>query len=912
MAEHTTALVVSHTHWDREWYLPFQRFRMRLVDLVDSLLEILDSEPTFEYFTLDGQTIVLEDYLEIRPENRDWIDKHVRQGRLLIGPWYVLPDEFLVSAESLVRNLLLGHRIAKEHGGVMGVGYLPDTFGHPAQIPQILRGFGIDSAVIYRGVQTSTSEFMWESPDGSRVLTVFLPGGYCNAMQLTTAPSRFLDRLGEILGSVQGLATTDTVLLMNGCDHLPPRRETASIIDQANRRLGNGVELENNGVRLRQGTLPQYVQRIKEANPSLPTLRGEFRKPRPGRITPGVISARMYLKQENFRSTNALERYAEPLSTIAWLLGQRYQGAFLWQAWKYLLQNHPHDSICGCSVDAVHQDMMARFRWTQQIASDLIQRGMDALSSNVASLNGRSEAGLLVFNPLGHSRRDYVHHYVNFLSTGQRFVIRDQEGKVLPHQEIARRPVTMHYEPLPGRVELEGKQKPSMVVEPPSAMDQILSDGAWRQWKGEEIELLIAPESLPPCGYTSLRVSPQESQPAVESDIVIGQDYLENHAVRVGINCDGTFDLLDKQTNVVYRHLNTFQDVGDVGDEYTYCPPPADTVVTSRGCCATFSLVEAGPVRAAFRIELQLNVPRALGTGRACRSQECVPCSVTTTVSISAHSRRVEVQTTVENAAEDNLLRVLFPTPVQTQWSYSQGQFEVVKRPVAVEHSELVRAPGPDEESAVGSFPQRAFVDVNDGEFGLAVLNRGLTEYEVLPGEQGVTVALTLLRSVGWLSRGDLATRYGNAGPSLPTPEAQCLGRFTFEYAVVPHSGTWYTAGIHQEAERYVAPPIATTLKMSGGSLPSEFSFFSIAPEELVLSALKKAESEEAVILRLYNTIASSVEARVRAGRRLHQAKLCDLAEQDVDQEELRHDEDGSLTFPVKGFQIRTLKLVLK
>ncbi|MCL5962628.1 MAG: hypothetical protein M1358_25510, partial [Chloroflexi bacterium] len=701
----TTAIVVSHTHWDREWYLPFQRFRMKLVDLVDTVLDILDTEPSFQYFTLDGQTVVLEDYLEIRPENRERIDRHVREGLLQIGPWYVLPDEFLVSGESLVRNLMLGHRIAEEHGGVMRVGYLPDTFGHPAQIPQIFLGFGIDNAIIYRGVQTNTSEFRWESPDGSRVLTVFLPGGYCNAMQLAAAPHRFLDRLGEILDKVQSIATTDTILLMNGCDHLAPRRETAAIIEEANRRLDNGLKLQ-------QGTLLQYVQRVQEYDPDLPVLRGEFRKPRPGRITPGVISSRMYLKQENFRSSNALEKYAEPLSALGWLLGRSYPQAFLWQAWKYLLQNHPHDSICGCSVDAVHRDMMGRFRWTQEIAHELVQKGLDALSSNVVGTNGHNEAGLLVFNPLGQVRSDYVHHYVNFLEPDRKFVIRDHRGNVVPHQEIGRRPATMYFDPLPSRIELDGKQKPSMVAERPSTMNEIVSEGTWRQFRGEEVEVLVAPENLPACGYTTLRVSPVDAPAVAATDITVGADFLENRFARVTIRCDGTLDLLDKTTGVAYSHLNTFQDEGDVGDEYTYCPPIEDVKISSRECCAAVSLIESGPVRATFEIKTLLYVPSGLSEDRFCRSDERVECPVSTRVSILAHNPRIEVQTSVENMAEDNLLRVLFPTPVQTEWSYSQGQFEVIRRPVGVDRSEATRTPGPDEEVAVGTFPQRAFVGV--------------------------------------------------------------------------------------------------------------------------------------------------------------------------------------------------------
>ncbi len=363
MAEHRTALVVSHTHWDREWYLPFQRFRMKLVEMVDTLLDILDTEPSYKYFTLDGQTVVLEDYLEIRPENRERLAKHIRNGRILIGPWYVLPDEFLVSGESLVRNLLLGHLVAKEYGGVMPVGYLPDTFGHPSQIPQIFQGFGLDNAVIYRGVETDSSEFLWESPDGTSVLAVFLPGGYCNAMSMTSAPQRFLEHVGELVDKIKAMATTDTILLMNGCDHLAPRRELEQIIIQANQRLDNGLKLQ-------QGTLPQYIERVKAANPDLKTLRGEFRRPRPGRVTPGVISSRMYLKLENFRSFTALEKYAEPIAALSWLLGESYPRAFLWQAWKYLLQNHPHDSICGCSVDSVHRDMCRRLSLPEQPAGE--------------------------------------------------------------------------------------------------------------------------------------------------------------------------------------------------------------------------------------------------------------------------------------------------------------------------------------------------------------------------------------------------------------------------------------------------------------------------------------------------------------------------------------------------------------
>ena len=148
----STIHVVSHTHWDREWYLTFQQFRFRLVEMMDQLLALLDADPNYRTFMLDGQAIVLEDYLEIRPEREEEIRRYVQEGRLLIGPWYILPDEFLVSPEAMVRNLLVGERVCRRFGPSMRIGYLPDPFGHIGQMGQILRGFGMDVACLWRGV----------------------------------------------------------------------------------------------------------------------------------------------------------------------------------------------------------------------------------------------------------------------------------------------------------------------------------------------------------------------------------------------------------------------------------------------------------------------------------------------------------------------------------------------------------------------------------------------------------------------------------------------------------------------------------------------------------------------------------------------------------------------------------------
>ncbi|MFN2129840.1 MAG: hypothetical protein ACK2VD_04910, partial [Anaerolineae bacterium] len=365
-----TLTFVSHTHWDREWYQPFEEFRIRLVQLMDKLLGILDDDPQYRHFTLDGQTIVLEDYLAVRPEREHAIAAHVQSGRLLIGPWYILPDEFLVSPESTIRNLLTGARVAARFGKRMDVGNIPDPFGHISQLPQILRGFGMDCAVFSRGVGDAPNEFLWAAPDGSEVLVIHQHDGYGNAANMPVAPEAFIDRTRQIIASLSPTATTSHLLAMNGSDHVEPQPELPRLIALADAAL---PEIE-----VRHGTLPQFISNVRTARPALDTLRGELRNCSRMPLLPGVLSARMWIKQRNDACEALLTQWAEPYAALAeWAdLDQplRGQTALVRQAWRYLLQNHPHDSICGCSIDQVHREMDVRFDWVEQIGEQVAER----------------------------------------------------------------------------------------------------------------------------------------------------------------------------------------------------------------------------------------------------------------------------------------------------------------------------------------------------------------------------------------------------------------------------------------------------------------------------------------------------------------------------------------------------------
>jgi len=330
-----TLHVISHTHWDREWYLTFQQFRLKLIDLIDNLLSILENDPHYLYFHLDGQTVILEDYFEMRPENKDRFKKFVEEGRILIGPWYVLCDEFLVSGESVVRNLLLGFRMAQEYGNVMKIGYVIDAFGHISQMPQILQGFEIDNAIMWRGVggPTFRSEFYWRAPDGSQVLAYKVPdgGGYCYGINLPADPQLLKEKLSEIMTERSQHTALNHLLLMNGCDHIEPQPDLSTILKQANDVLENVAVVHD--------TLPNFFNLLKLKVSHFTPLNGELRDNQFVNLLCGTISTRMYLKQQNNWTQTLLEKYAEPLAAMSWIFNGYYPQAKIWQSWKYLLRN---------------------------------------------------------------------------------------------------------------------------------------------------------------------------------------------------------------------------------------------------------------------------------------------------------------------------------------------------------------------------------------------------------------------------------------------------------------------------------------------------------------------------------------------------------------------------------------------
>jgi len=919
----TTLHLISHTHWDREWYLTFQQFRLRLVHLMDHLLELLKNDPDFQHFMLDGQTIVLDDYLQVRPEREAEIRSLVQQGRILIGPWHILPDEFLVGPESHLRNLLQGERTAQRFGPKMQIGYIPDPFGHIGQMPQILRGFGIETACVQRGLDEQPCEFWWDAPDGSRVLMAYLRNGYGNAANLPTAnPEGFLADVLRERDSLQAHSSAQHLLLMHGTDHMLPPVDTTTAIRQANAHAQDFTILHS--------TLLAYIEAIRPtitADPSaIPSTTGELRSSKRFHLLPGVFSARMWIKQRNHTCEQLLTGWAEPFSTWAeWvsrdidrqqhtpslnkLFRLRQPSAALHQAWLLLMQCHPHDSICGCSVDQVHEEMRSRFDQVEQIGEEIIRQSLsfladmaDTQTTHLPSLPAEAIKAIVVFNPTATIRSDMVTVETEIPADLLDIEIVDEAGRSVPVQM--------------GETENHGAVQTQLAwiaSDLPGLGYRTYWLCAKRHQAAEEPASSRIPAILKPLlpmmekfsRFTSAKNQGPDTRPLSRPPYVIENE----HFIVEASASNGTLTITDRHTAAVFTGCNRFLDGGDCGDEYNFAPPWFDSLETPK---VRSIRIHRDEVTQYLEINLDLHTPLSLSEDRKTRSQKHTVIPISTWVALPHGVRRVEVRTVLENTACDHRLRVHFPVPFHCSEAMHDGHFEIVRRPVGIPPFDDTWAEQPRPE-----VPQRCFTSVNNSTIGLLVANRGLPEVEVLNTPQGsAEVAMTLLRCVGWLSRDDFSTRKGHAGPMIAVPGAQEPGLHTFEYALMPFDAQAEPLPPHQAAREFCAPPRAVVTDLHPGWLPPSNSMLSIRPladnaqslcDPIVLSTVKFAETPSSWLLRIYNTCAETQTAKILPWRPFAKVWKSNLAEQPL--EHLETKDAGQIPVTLRGHEILTILL---
>lgn len=885
-------VVVPHTHWDREWFNTYQQFRFYLVEFMDQLIDLLEKDPEFKHFLLDGQMILIEDYLEIRPENKDRLYRLVRDNRIQIGPWYAQPDEFLVSGEALVRNLLIGDRLAKQIGEPMKQGYIPDTFGHIYQLPQILKGFGIDTFFFWRGLGESLdelmSEFWWEGPDGSRVFSHYLSESYSNAGVLVEDPERMslhhgknvsYESMDELVGYLSGRTESGVLLFLNGSDHMTVQPDFTHSV----KSLDAAVPY-----RLYNGTLEDFTNHVLSAGIELKTLKGELRYGRYHPVLKDVLSTRMYLKQWNERAQQLLESCVERFASMVRAMGGRDHFAFINYAWKELLKNHPHDSICGCSVDEVHQQMVNRYRQVIELGEKILDESLIELSRTAVPNGKDGTIPIVAFNPSPWIRSGDIGVEVLLLAQsplGERkfgfnvpdreldlneYVLVDDNGRTIPFNLSGDR---IHVEDILQRRKVTYRQKINFFTENIPAM-------------GRKVYRLVPKEKQITTG------EPAEADPS-QSFLTDGF-VLDNGLLRVTPKSDGTLTVENLTDGRVFHNFHSIFDEADAGDEYTFSEPVEQKIVSFQSADWRVSFGEQAHT---LKLEAEISLPAALTEDRHKRQKNEKICRVVTYVRLSPGSERLEFRTLFDNQVEDHRLRVVFPTGIAAERSTAETSFALVDRPVTPEPSEGWR------EKNTATFAQRRFVFVESKDTGVAVLNKGLPEYEVKPDGK---IYLTLIRAVGWLSRDDLRYRKGNAGPSLETKDAQCLGVREFEYAVVFTDPSKKGMKVFKHAEEFHTPLEARSVQYKTEAAIREDvgSFLEIVKGDIVLSAMKKAEDSDATVVRFFNPLNHETEAVIRFGLPLKDVVRTNLNE---DSAEHIHHDDYQISIRCQPYKIETL-----
>ncbi|SDM79568.1 alpha-mannosidase [Paenibacillus sp. yr247] len=865
MSTKRTAHIISHTHWDREWYLPYEKHHVRLVKLVDMLLDKLDQDPNYRSFFFDGQTIILEDYLQVRPDQKDRLAKYIQDGRILIGPWYILQDAFLTSSEANVRNMQIGHQDAKKYGHVSKIGYFPDTFGLVGQTPQLMQQSGITNALFGRGVkptgfnntvsegdyESSFSELLWEGPDGSQVLGILFANWYSNGNEIPVDREEAKAYWERKLADAEKYASTSELLFMNGCDHQPVQLDLPEAIQAARELYPETTFVHSNFF--------DYLQAIQRSlKHELSTVKGELRSQRTDGWSTLVntASARIYLKQMNQLGQAMLEKVAEPLAAFAHVLevGEKYPHHLFTYAWKTLMQNHPHDSICGCSVDEVHREMVMRFEKSRHVAEAIVDDSKrsiaDAVDTSSFAQAGECSLPVVVFNTSGWERTGVVSIELDAL----RLYFRDgysleEASDIVKAADISGRML----------VDELGNVIACTFEDLGLQFGYDLPDDKFRQpYMCRKVKLTFEAENIPALGLKTYAWVKRGDEISVSS-MLTDDRVLENDALKIEIADNGSFTLTDKMNGRTYRDLGVYENTGDIGNEYMYKQPDGETPLTTYGLAAQIRVLKDTPYQASLEIVHDWEIPASADElldeeqrdliyypyRKAQRSARMEPMQIRTVVSLSRSGKGVEIEASFNNQAKDHRLRMLFPTDLVTQVHRVDSMFEIPQR---------VNMPAAEWENPSNTQHQQAFIEVSDTGAGLVVANLGLNEYEVLRDGRN-TIAVTLLRAVGELGDWGL----------FPTPEAQCLGEHNVRMSIIPHNGDGVQSGAYAEAYQFQIPWTLCQTEVHHGRIAPTFAPFEWEGAEMAFSSMKMNEGSGDLLLRWYNMSSQNTELKLNS-----------------------------------------------
>ncbi|MBK5247951.1 MAG: hypothetical protein JJE50_00750 [Actinomycetales bacterium] len=869
-------VLMPHTHWDREWYEPHDVFRLRLVHVLDDVVGRLEADPELR-FTLDGQAAAIEDYLAIRPEHTERVRVLVERGQLALGPFLILLDEFCCDGETIVRNLELGIASSERLGGFMPVGYLPDMFGHAAQMPQILRGFGISHAALWRGVPDVVREhgFAWRAPDGSAVRCEYLFDSYGSALDLFAGPGRLGELSSRYRGQTRSWYGEDPVLGMLGSDHSAPWPDLMERV-----RAHNTALAATGAPALGVATLAEYLADRPSDTDALAALRtvpGELRSHARGNLLPGVFSIRTNLKALMADAELALTR-AERLDALYSVEDHR---AFFDLAWHRVVESSAHDSITGCGVDETADQVGARLASAAHIGRAVTGRVAAALAQSVPS------DAFVVLNTLPWARRVQAEVIVEGDEPPAGAQVLDEHETTLGDETMDSADLVRILRRIHGR-ELFGQLitdyawgegslrfEVAEVADTPfdlAALTAEITERAsvpgTRPWRvvtlAQPRRRLLLDVEVPALGHVAVRPSEAVGVPATTSAT---ERHLANGLLDVVVAGDGTLTLTGSDGTVLHG-VGRLVDEGDRGDAYNFAPLAGASALDTP-TCVHVAVVAAGPLRAAVEIERRYDVPvRVDPEDRDRRLDETEELHTRMLVEVRAGEPFARLTVTLTNTVREHRLRLHVPLGEPITQSASAGQFAVTRRGRTGE--------GGWGEFPLPTFPATGFVSAGNAH----VLLAKLTEYEVVTPqdgsprsddeagsdeEAGDELALTLVRAVGMMSVNVHPLRDEPAGPQIPVPGAQYVGtEVTTKLAVLARAGGWEAAETAHWAEVFRHDAVVQRGSApAGGPLPAPVTGPSLEGPA-VLSSLRSLRDGDSGVLEARLASVSDTSAAVR------------------------------------------------
>lgn len=937
MNEKKTNYIIPHTHWDREWRYPIWKNRMLLIRFMDELLETLDKHENYSCFLMDGQVAPIDDYLEVKLENKEKVEKYIKDGRIAVGPWYTLPDLYPLDGECLVRNLLKGIRASEAHGRCMKVGYNSFGWGQTAQFPQLYDKFGINFIICAKKVskdRAPQSEFMWEGSDGTRVLTTrlganaranfyfytYLYGKYgvnclssefayrpeLSGMAVHNADSGHMDEDFFMVDSRMEYnkdwlhkgfvdtekGTEDTVakndrLYLDGTDFSTPHPELTDMLRDL-KEVFPDEEFVNT-------RLEAYAERMHEVvdQDALRTVFGELRDGPACDCSGNALASRMYLKLLNKKAENLLIRQAEPFMAVNMFMGKGYEEGYLRKAWDYLIKSHPHDSINGVTQDKTADDVEYRLNQAIEMGQVLCDEAAYAVIRDL-DLGGEyaGKQAVVVFNPQPFE----VEEVCKVMVTTPRdenvwsMTAHDIHGNELKVQEISR-----------------------------DEKDFPVHDLEARPWPFAADRHLMYLETgmIPAMGYKVIILEPastfsrthyywMEMRKSEGHDICATDNVLENENLKVSVNFNGTVNILDKNTGEIYENLHYFEDAGDVGNYWAYYPPYHDQIHTTLTNSADVWCEDNGPLSATIGIRYHMQLPvtgyesKCGVRGEGKRSEETKDFVILSYLTLEKGAKSLKVRTVVDNTVENHRLRVAFPTGINAETVDTAGHFVVDKRsahPVKDQDGKF--------HPEMRTLPMQMFADVSDEKKGLGIVNNCFTEYEMKDDQ---TLYFTLFRAMGNM----IVTWWEAVGEFPGKKGSQLLRKMEYEYAIYPHKGNWEEAETYAEARKLNAPVMAYQVTGGkAGNLPLEQGFFKVGEKNLQVSALKKCEDSDHLLLRVYNPTSRKISTSVQLsvpGVEIKEVYECNLNEERT---EMKHTvENNCWNVEVGINEIKTFEIV--